>query len=75
LKPARSEPRAVTRFTIPVSGGDNRSSANSLGLAIVTLSRDGQRFLMTRQIEPTASQIQVVLNWHEELKARVSVPK
>jgi serine/threonine protein kinase/Tol biopolymer transport system component len=39
------------------------------------VSRDGQRFLMTRQIEPTASKIQVVLNWQEELKARVPVRK
>jgi hypothetical protein len=34
---------------------------------------DGQRFLMTRRNEPAGSQIQVVLNWHEELKARVPV--
>lgn len=39
------------------------------------VSRDGQRFLMTQHNEPTASQIQVVLNWVEELKARVPVPK
>ena len=39
------------------------------------VSRDGQRFLMTRQIEPAASKIQVVLNWFDELKARVPVPE
>jgi Tol biopolymer transport system component len=39
------------------------------------VSRDGQRFLMTRQNEPAASKIQVVLNWTEELKTRVPVRK
>jgi Tol biopolymer transport system component len=36
---------------------------------------DGQRFLMVKEIERTQStaQINVVLNWHEELKRRVPV--
>jgi hypothetical protein len=37
------------------------------------VSRDGQRFLMTRQNESVASEIEVVLNWFEELKARVPI--
>ena len=42
---------------------------------VFDVSRDGQRFLMTRQIEPPASKIQVVLNWNHELKQLVPVPK
>lgn len=42
---------------------------------VFDVSRDGQRFLMTRQNESAASQIEVVLNWFEELKARVPVRK
>ncbi len=44
------------------------------------LSPDGQRFLMLKNVgqigteDATPSQITVVLNWFEELKARVPVP-
>jgi serine/threonine-protein kinase len=37
------------------------------------ISPDGQRFLMVKE-ESTAHQINIVLNWFEELKARVPVP-
>ena len=41
------------------------------------VSRDGQRFLMLKQIEQeqSATQINVVLNWFEELKRRVPAGK
>jgi eukaryotic-like serine/threonine-protein kinase len=42
---------------------------------VFDVSRDGRRFLMTRQNDPAASQIHVVLNWFDELKARVPVEK
>ena len=37
------------------------------------VSADGQRFLMVKETEPAAAvtQINVVLNWFEELKRRV----
>ena len=40
------------------------------------VSPDGQRFLMIQSVEPEqpATQINVVLNWFEELKRRVPVP-
>jgi len=40
------------------------------------VSPDGQRFLMIQPVEREGgvSQIQVVLNWFEELKRRVPVP-
>ena len=59
LKAARSEPRPVTRFTIPVGSGESRSGASSLGLSIVALTRDGTRLayaagpLFLRQMDQT----------------------
>ncbi len=35
------------------------------------ISPDGQRFVMVKQSETSATQIQVVLNWFEELKRLV----
>ena len=34
---------------------------------------DGQRFLMLKSADPAATQINVVLNWFEDLKQRVPV--
>ena len=41
------------------------------------VSRDGQRFLMVKASEQTeaATQINIVLNWFEELKRRVPAGK
>ena len=36
---------------------------------------DGQRFLMTRNIEPPPSPIEVIVNWDEELKRLVPTDK
>jgi Tol biopolymer transport system component len=36
---------------------------------------DGKRFVMLQDAESASTQIHVVLNWFEELKARVPVPK
>ena len=38
------------------------------------ITPDGQRFLMIRIGEQQAGQINVVINWFEELKARVPLP-
>ena len=38
------------------------------------VSPDGRRFLMTKPLVPTVSEITAVVNWFEELKARVLVP-
>ncbi len=38
------------------------------------VSNDGQRFLMMKQPLDGSSQINIVLNWFEELKERVPVP-
>jgi serine/threonine protein kinase len=47
----------------------NLSTTNSSGYDVST---DGRRFLRAQPIEPPqAAQITVVLNWGEELKARV----
>jgi hypothetical protein len=35
------------------------------------VSADGQRFLMVKELEQSPAQINVVLNWFEELKRRV----
>jgi hypothetical protein len=41
------------------------------------ISPDGQRFLMVKPVEPqqAATQINVVLNWFEELKQKVPTGK
>ena len=49
---------------------------SSLGVRMYDISPDGQRILMARSLpagETALPQITVVLNWHEELKARVPV--
>ena len=38
------------------------------------VSPDGQRFLMVQGGEANLTELNVVLNWFEELKARVPVP-
>ena len=38
------------------------------------ITPDGQRFLMLRMGEQEAGQINIVLNWHEELKRLVPIP-
>ena len=47
----------------------------SLGYPRGSDKSDGQRFLMIQNVEPEqpATQINVVLNWFEELKRRVPV--
>ena len=49
---------------------------STLGVRMYDISPDGQRILMARSLpagETALPQITVVLNWHEELKARVPV--
>jgi hypothetical protein len=39
------------------------------------VSPDGQRFLMLKSVEQPATQINIVLNWFEELKEKVPTGK
>ena len=53
---------------------------NRLGSRRIAVGPDGQRFLLHKETyqtgtdEPTSAEINVVLNWFEELKERVPVP-
>jgi serine/threonine-protein kinase len=51
--------------------GSYLSTSISLGLQYYDISPDGQRFLMIKEGEPGQTQINVVLNWFEELKRLV----
>ncbi|MBI4480621.1 MAG: protein kinase [Acidobacteria bacterium] len=65
---------AVDITTAPTfSAGQPRQLFEARSLAISSVSPDGQRFLATQPVEPEqpATQINVVLNWFEELKRRV----
>ncbi len=69
LKP--TAPRPGSRFALTMPETEHLS--NVIGVA-VALTPDGQRFLMVQaseQQEEAATQINVVLNWFEELKRRV----
>ncbi len=68
LKP--TAPRPVSRFALTMP--ETEQLSNVIGVA-VALTPDGQRFLMVQasEQEEAATQINVVLNWFEELKRRV----
>ncbi len=44
------------------------------GYQYYDISPDGQRFLMIKEVEGSTTQINVVLNWFEELKRLVPTP-
>jgi len=56
--------------------GSYVSHSNPPGFQLYDISPDGKRFLMMKEVETAQdqSQINVVLNWFEELKERVPVP-
>jgi hypothetical protein len=62
-EPRLTPPKAL--FEQPYFFGGSITTAN------YDVSRDGQRFLMVKQLANTAS-FNVVLNWQEELKQRVT---
>ncbi len=51
--------------------GSYLSTTISLGYQYYDISPDGQRFLMIKEAGANQSQINVVLNWFEELKRLV----
>jgi len=51
-----------------------RSRKGSSGYQYYDISPDGQRFLMVKAVEGSTGQINVVLNWFEELKRLVPTP-
>ncbi len=53
--------------------GSYRTTPVPAGYQYYDISPDGQRFLMIKR-EQAPAQINVVLNWFEELKERVPVP-
>jgi len=54
--------------------GPFQSAPNPAGLQFYDISPDGERFLMTKAAVQEAGQINVVLNWFEELKRLVPTP-
>jgi len=54
--------------------GPFQSTGNPAGLQYYDISPDGERFLMTKSAVQEAAQINVVLNWFEELKRLVPTP-
>jgi len=51
--------------------GSYVSASNPIGFQYYDISPDGQRFLMIKEDQQEAAQINVVLNWFEELKRLV----
>jgi len=51
--------------------GSHRATIRPLGFQYYDISPDGQRFLMIKQEQTVGGQINVVLNWFEELKRLV----
>jgi serine/threonine-protein kinase len=54
--------------------GSYRNSSLSTAFQYYDISPDGKRFLMIKEEESPTTQVNVVLNWFEELKERVPVP-
>jgi len=54
--------------------GSYVTSRFTLGYQYYDISPDGQRFLMIKAVEGSTAQINVVLNWFEELKRLVPTP-
>jgi hypothetical protein len=51
--------------------GSHRATNRPLGFQYYDIAPDGQRFLMIKLEQTAGSQINVVLNWFEELKRLV----
>jgi len=67
----QTEPRfAAGKSTLLFEGSYRGLSSNPRGYQYYDISSDGQRFLMVK-LDQTSSQINVVLNWFEELKRLV----
>jgi len=70
----QTEPRfASGRPTVLFEGSYRGGTSQPPGYAYYDISNDGQRFLMTKD-EGQQSQINVVLNWFEELNRLVPTP-
>ncbi len=54
--------------------GSYLSSESDPEFQYYDISPDGQRFLMIKEEQTTTAQINVVLNWFEELKRLVPTP-
>lgn len=74
--PVTLEPTFSPGKPIVLFEGDYIASEFPLTSAGYDVSRDGQRFLMVKEVEQPLSttQINVVLNWFEELKRLVPIP-
>jgi eukaryotic-like serine/threonine-protein kinase len=66
LQPTFSAGKPVTLFE-----ADYAASEFPLTSPGYDVSRDGQRFLVAKDVEPPPTQINVVVNWIEEVKRRV----
>ena len=62
LEPGRSRPLFPDTYRRLLNGN------------VTDFDFDGNRFLMVKNLQTANQQIHVILNWHEELKARVPVP-
>jgi len=68
--PIQTEPAFLISKPKVLFEGSYRSHRTLPGMQAYDISPDGQRFLMLKTDE-TPAQIQVVLNWFEELKRLV----
>ncbi len=59
---------------LPLDGDPSPFLDTSFNETMPMFSPDGQRFLMIKEAGPEATQINVVLNWFEELKRLVPTP-
>jgi serine/threonine-protein kinase len=59
----------------PIQLFEKKFAMPDTGLAEYDVTPDGERFVMLQDTESSPTEIQIVLNWFEELKARVPSPK
>ena len=69
--PVQSEPTFRAGKPEVLFEGLYRTTPIPAGLQYYDISPDGQRFLMIKTAEGSTAQINVVLNWFEELKRLV----
>ncbi len=72
--PVETEPTFSTGRTSILFEGSYVVSTVARAYRYYDVSPDGQRFLMIKEAGAEEAQINVVLNWFEELKERVPVP-
>jgi hypothetical protein len=59
----------------PIQLFEKKFAMPDTGLAEYDVTPDGERFVMLQDTESSPTEIQIVLNWFEELKARVPSAK